>query len=140
VKVVLAGVAALVLAGAAAATPGIGFFRTPTGNIGCVYAAPGAGLPAAYLRCDIRSGLRPRPARPKGCDLDWGDSVELRRTGRTLVTCHGDTALDPHAPVLTYGKSFVRPGFKCVSKATGLTCTNAAGHGFFLSRERWSSF
>ena len=50
------------------------------------------------------------------------------------MVCHGDTALDPHAPVLTYGKTWQRNGLKCISKAVGLRCTNAGGHGFFLSR------
>jgi hypothetical protein len=38
-------------------------FRTPSGNIGCGYSRF-AGEPA-FLRCDIRSALRPRPARPR---------------------------------------------------------------------------
>jgi hypothetical protein len=28
-------------------------------------------------------------------------------------------------------------GFRCVSRATGLACTNTRGHGWFLSRESW---
>jgi len=108
-------------------------FRTPSGNIGCVYAS---GLPGAQtsLRCDIRSLLKPKPAKPRNCHLDWGDSYELPKTGRTLVTCHGDTTLDPHAPVLAYGKTWRRNGFTCVSKSAGLRCSNRGGHGFFMSR------
>jgi len=90
------------------------FFRTPSGNIGCIYASAQPGIQAS-IRCDIRSGLRPKPARPKRCDLDYGDSYELPKVGRTVVVCHGDTALDPHAPVLAYGKTWqtttVRPTF-----------------------------
>lgn len=117
----------------AAPTVGIATFRTPSGNIGCVYAPAEPGL-GASLRCDIRSGLRPKPARPRKCDLDYGDSYELFKTGRPVVTCHGDTALDPHAPVLTYGRVWRRNGFTCTSKSTGLRCSNATGHGFFMSR------
>ena len=128
-------VAALAAAASAPAAPsaGIQLFKTPSGNIGCVYAAGQPGL-AANLRCDIRSGLHPKPARPTGCDLDYGDSYALLRTGRALVTCHGDTALDPRAPVLAYGKTWRRNGFTCTSKAIGLRCWNASNHGFFLSR------
>jgi hypothetical protein len=108
-------------------------FRTPSGNIGCVYSAGGGLQPA--LRCDIRSGLRPRPARPRRCGLDYGDSFGLSRTGRTFVVCHGDTALDPRAPVLAYGRSWKRNGFACNSRAVGLHCSNRSGHGFFMSRE-----
>jgi hypothetical protein len=123
----------------AAKQSGVGFFKTPSGNIGCVYASAAAGI-AASLRCDIRSGLKPKPGRPKGCDLDYGDSLEILKTGRTTVVCHGDTALDPRAAVLGYGKVWHRDGFTCSSKAVGLRCSNASGHGFFLSRERWFRF
>lgn len=135
VAVLLAACAVAVLTepGAADATPGFATFRTPSKNIGCVYAAAEGGRPAA-LRCDIRSGLRPKPARPARCDLDYGDSYELARTGRAIVVCHGDTAIDPHAPVLAYGKVWRRNGFTCSSMTSGLRCTNASGHGFFMSR------
>src|SRR5579859_2080429 len=118
---------------AGAQASSIAFFRTPSGNIGCVYAAAEPGLQAS-LRCDIRSGLRPKPARPKNCDLDYGDSYELPKVGRTIVVCHGDTALDPHAPVLAYGRTWQHNGLRCTSKTVGLRCTNRAGHGFFMSR------
>ena len=110
-------------------------FRTPSGNIGCVYASGLGSAPS--LRCDIRSGLKPKPARPRGCvDLDWGDSYELGRTGRATVTCHGDTAILPNARVLRYGTTWSRNGFTCSSRAAGLRCRNSIGHGFFLSRAR----
>ena len=124
-------IAACALSSAASAE--IKSFRTPSGNIGCVYASAQPGFQAS-LRCDIRSLLKPKPARPKNCHLDWGDSYELPKAGRTLVTCHGDTTLDPHAPVLAYGKTWRRNGFTCVSKSTGLRCSNRGGHGFFMSR------
>jgi hypothetical protein len=114
-------------------------FSTPSKNIGCQYARfaaqPNApGFPAT-LRCDIGSGLRPKPAKPRGCTLDWGDSLEMRKRGRVTVTCHGDTALgDRH--VLGYGKTWRHDGFTCTSRTTGLTCRNLAGHGFFLSRQQ----
>jgi Family of unknown function (DUF6636) len=128
----------LVLAASAYVTPvasaAFAQFRTPSGNIGCVYAT-GFGK-GASLRCDIRSGLKPKPARPKNCDLDWGDSYELGVTGRAYVTCHGDTAIDPHARVLRYGTTWKKNGFACTSKRTGLRCRNRSGHGFFMSRQR----
>jgi len=113
------------------------FFRTPSGNIGCVFSAGLAGAAAPVLRCDVRSGLRPRPRRPAACDLDYGDSVAVGRAGRASLVCHGDTVLDPRARVLGYGRTWSRGGISCASRATGLTCMNRSGHGFFLSRERW---
>jgi hypothetical protein len=110
-------------------------FRTPSGNIGCIFSSfLFAGARHDSIRCDIRSGLKPKPARPKNCNLDYGDSYELPKTGRTIVVCHGDTALDPHAPALAYGKTWQQAGLKCTAKTVGLRCTNKSGHGFFLSR------
>jgi hypothetical protein len=107
-------------------------FSTPSKNIGCVYARI-SGSPTD-LRCDIQSGLKPKPKRPRGCDLDWGDSLSMGKTGRVHVVCHGDTALG--GPPLAYGRTWRHDGFTCTSRVTGLTCRNLSRHGFFLSRER----
>jgi Family of unknown function (DUF6636) len=120
-------------AASAARTDTLVTFRTPSGNIGCVFSS-GAGAPT-YLRCDIRSRLEPRPRRPHGCDLDWGDSYTMNRTGRVQLTCHGDTAILPHARVLHYGKHWRSHGIVCRSRSVGLRCHNHSGHGFFLSRQ-----
>lgn len=136
-----AAVLALVPAAANARTARdvVVFFRTPSGNIGCDYSV--FSPQPATLRCDIRSRLRhPKPARPRGCRLDWGDSLSLTRTGRPVLTCHGDTAIIPHSHVVAYGTTWKRGGFACASQTTGLTCRNLAGHGFFLSRQSWRTF
>ena len=130
-RLLLVTVAALARAGTAVADLAIPF-RTPSGNIGCYYTS-NRNL-QARLRCDIRSGLKPAPRRPKSCDLDWGDSYELAPTGRALLTCHGDTAIDPTARVLRYGTRWSRGGFTCTSRKTGPRCSNRSGHGFYLSR------
>jgi len=129
-RVFLVAVAALALAGTAAADLAIPF-RTPSGNIGCYYTS---NRNQASLRCDIRSGLEPRPPKPRNCPLDWGDSYELAPTGRALLTCHGDTAVAPSARVLKYGTRWSRGGFTCTSRKAGLRCVNRSRHGFFLSR------
>ena len=129
-----ASVAGLLVTGGVAAKYVVVGFRTPSGNIGCMYASDPSFAP--NLRCDIRSRLRPVPPRPAKCDLDWGDSYELNLTGRARLTCHGDTAIDPRARVLAYGVTWRRNGFSCVSRLAGLTCRNRSGHGFFLSRKR----
>lgn len=121
-------------AGAARAGATLVSFRTPSGNIGCVFST-GYGSPA-NLRCDIRSRLKPKPRKPRGCRLDWGDSYEMNATGRVILTCHGDTAILPTARVLGYGKRWHSHGIACRSREVGLRCTNRSGHGFFLSRQR----
>ena len=105
-------------------------FRMPSGNIGC-------GQFAGSLRCDILSGLRPRPTG--GCELDWtGLSLEAR--GRARPTCAGDTVYDPRAPVLLYGRTWRRGGITCFARRTGLRCSNRTRRGFVLARERWRTF
>jgi hypothetical protein len=126
---------AMLVPASAAVAGGLVAFRTPSGNIGCVYAAAAGGQPTS-LRCDIRSRLRPRPPRPANCDLDWGDSYSMNRIGRVVLTCHGDTAILPDARVLRYGTTWRRAGFTCSSSRAGLRCVNASKHGFFLSRAR----
>jgi hypothetical protein len=38
------------------------------------------------------------------------------------------------APVLGFSRTWRFPGFRCTSRATGLTCVNRAGHGWWLGR------
>jgi hypothetical protein len=125
-------------AASAATASTLVFFRTPSANIACLLAVDGAQK--ASVRCDIKSGLRPRPRPPAGCDLDSGDSLEVSRTGRASLVCHGDTVVNPSARVVGYGRSIGRGGVTCTSRFAGLTCSNRAGHGFFLSRQRWRTF
>jgi hypothetical protein len=138
-RVLLTALAAAVIALATAASSSAGSqsatFQTPSKRIHCIYFSP-----PAFLRCDIDTGLRPAPPRPAGCDLEWGQGLQMGRTGRSRVVCAGDTAKDPGAPVIGYGKTWKRGGFTCTVRRTGLRCTNAAGHGFFLSAERWERF
>ena len=131
---VLVAMATAALA-APAAGPGADFvfFRTPSHNVACVV---GTGHRGAYLRCDILSGLRPRPARPHGCRLDWGFGYTMNARGRPLVTCAGDSANEPGARVVPYGATLRLGPFRCTSRRVGLRCRNADDHGFFLSRAR----
>ena len=110
-------------------------FRTPSGNIGCIYTnAPDV------LRCDIRSGLNPRPRSPGRCDGEYGDALQMGPAGRPAIICHGDTAIEPGSQKLAYGRSLGLGPFQCTSRTTGLTCTNSRGHGWFLSRESYRLF
>jgi len=132
-------VAAVVLAGAALAGPATAkkavfvTFLTPSRNIGCGYHS---GSGSSSLRCDIASGIKPRPKRPHGCKhLAWGDSYEMSVKGRVGLTCHGDTVIIKGSKVIAYGKTWKRGGFECWSRKKGLTCKNASHHGFLLSRK-----
>ena len=110
-------------------------FKTPSGNIVCAYSQWGS---RESVRCDIRSGMTPKPSRPRGCNLDYGQGLSVSGTGRGRVTCAGDTILGMGGRALLYGTTFRRGRIACTSSKAGLRCTNKEGHGFFLSRERWS--
>jgi hypothetical protein len=133
VRLALLAALLLTLAGTASAGNVFVQFRTPSGNIGCGYSS---GPVRASLRCDIVSGLKPFPPRPRGCELDWGYGYAMGPTGRSAVVCAGDTAVARRSRVLRYGRTWARSGFRCVSRVAGLRCTNRSGHGFFLSRAR----
>jgi hypothetical protein len=111
-------------------------FRTPSKNIYCLYNSADSTTPA-FLRCDIRSHLRPAP-RPHSCvEGVYGESVGMAKTSAAHILCISDTTYNPAARVLAYGTTWRRDGYSCTSRAVGLTCTNARRHGFFLSRESW---
>ena len=112
-------------------------FVLPSRNIACLYLQAARSIGPASLRCDILSGLRPEPRRR--CELDW-TGVAMRARTRAAAQCAGDTVYDRRAPVLRYGRSWRRGAFRCVSRRSGLTCRNAADHGFFLARTRWRTW
>ncbi len=120
-------------AGAAAVSAQI---TTPSRNIGC-YASSSGGW---YLRCDIRTHTYRTPARPTACDLEYGDSLSLRRQGPARWTCHGDTTLPPTTgsgfKTLAYGTRWRWGPFECRSETTGLRCVAPSGHGFVISKQR----
>jgi hypothetical protein len=110
-------------------------FRTPSANIGCGYSKF-AGEPA-NLRCEIVSGIRPLPPKPRSCTEGlWGRAVGMAPTGPARGYCITDTVMEPGARVLAYGRAWARGGFTCVSRAGGLACRNRDGHGWLLSRAR----
>ena len=91
-------------------------FQTPSRNIVCNHSD-------GQIDCVVFS------ASPRG-QKTWS----LKRAGPASFRCRY-TNIGTEVPVLGYGRSWTRSGIRCVSKASGLTCTNAAGHGFALSRD-----
>lgn len=116
---------------ASAATPAFEFFQTPSHNIGCVYS-----VSPQHLRCDIRTGLKPPPPKPKGCQNDWTFGYQVAPRGPARTVCAGDTAFNPGARTLRYGRTWYRGTFNCSSLRAGLYCANSKLQGFWLSRGR----
>jgi len=103
-------------------------FRTPSGNIACMYMD-------GSLRCDVGEVSNRLPRPPADCDLDWGKAFEMTASARHAGRiCHGDTVLDPGAPILRYGAAWQGGGFSCISSESGMSCRNARGAGWDLSR------
>jgi hypothetical protein len=126
----------VILGGAAQADDLIGF-QSPTGNIHCsIYTWERN----AEARCDLRELIPSYTTRPAACDLDWGSVFVVGRTGKGLLACVGDTAQNPSNPVLGYGEAVSLGGISCVSAKTGMTCTNAEGHGFSVAKAKQRLF
>jgi Family of unknown function (DUF6636) len=134
----LATMVAVGAAGASAATPThhFSFFESPSRNIGCV-------MLGGQARCDISGRSWKRPERPASCPhvVDFGQGLEVTAGGRARFVCAGDTAMNPQAPVLPYGQTTAIGQLRCTSATTGVMCrATPAGHGFFISQQRYSLF
>jgi hypothetical protein len=113
-------------------------FRSPTGNIHCQFFAMDGD---ETIRCDLRQVSNRSLPRPRDCDLEWGQAFEISgRATRGTPLCYGDTVQDERLPVLPYGQRWQRSGLACLSEQIGVTCRNARGHGFTLSRAKQSVF
>ncbi len=111
-------------------------FRSPTGNIGCAIAGGAA-------RCDISQRSWTPPPRPSSCSpqVDFGQGLEIGKAGAARFVCAGDTARDPSSPKLAYDTGTQVDGFICMSRFSGMRCTNSAiGHGFTISAQGYKLF
>jgi hypothetical protein len=110
-------------------------FRMPSKNIACAFFNDRMIGPPS-LRCDVLSGLKPRPSRRCRFEGDWS-AVTMNRLTRARPICISDTVYDKRAPILRYGTTWRKGGFTCKSRRAGLSCHNLRHHGFFLSRSNW---
>ena len=109
-------------------------FRMPSNNVFCAYISSTSPR-YTYLRCDIMSGLKPRPSN-KGCvEGSRGVSADINVYGRATYPCSSDTVYNTRARKLSYGTTWRHGGFVCTSQMSGLRCTNKSAHGFFLGRQ-----
>ena len=128
---------------AAARLPGV---KTPSRNISCFYV-PVRPTTHSNLLCNIKqavyTGALQRRCISPPIGLDW-HGFELSDTKKGSIVCTGGIMYDardtPTYITLAYGKTWRYRSFRCTSRVTGLTCTNRAGHGLFLSRESWRAW
>ena len=98
-------------------------------------------LVGGFARCDIANRSWTPPPKPASCPLDYGQGVEVGRSGSGHLVCAGDTALNAQATPLGYGQASRVGPISCVSATTGMTCTNTGnGHGFFISDQSYRTF
>jgi hypothetical protein len=109
----------------------LGAFQTPSGNIFCDAYRDGK---TSTLRCDLVTNNAKVPAKPKDCDLDWGNSFVISERGTAQRNCHGDTNINPNNKRLEYGQKWRAAGFTCDANTKRLRCINLDGHGFELAK------
>jgi hypothetical protein len=103
-------------------------FMAPSGNIACVYT-PAGGTEiyetpdgAAELKCD-----RAEPDYVRITLSEHGAASVMSEVG-DAGCCSGE--------MLAYGEHWSAGPFQCDLAESGLTCSNAEGRGFTLSRDR----
>lgn len=119
--------------GDAVADPALHFFRSPTGNIGCMAVV----TDQAELRCDLVDLVPSFTETPADCDFDYGHAFGIGSfdlSGEAL--CYSDTVVDPTAQVLDYDQKITFGEVTCWSQKTGMICENTQGHGFRISRRK----
>jgi hypothetical protein len=114
-------------------TAAVDGLRMPSNNIVCTVQEPDDNL-AGELRCDTRNFPPTSRRPPKDCQLGWGDAFSIGESGKAERICHGDTIMHEDVMVLPYGMTWQHGAYTCRSQPSGLTCFNAQGHGFSLSR------
>ena len=115
--------------------PALGFsrFTVPGGSIGC-------SLGGGTARCDVVSAVWSPPAKPRSCHTAWGQGLGVGPGGPGHFFCAGNSVLDPGGAVVAPGRDDKAGGATCQVRSIGVTCFDAAGSGFFISRTGYYVF
>ena len=144
-RIVVIGLAAAGLAAslatASSAAQRVPGFRSPTGNIRCLYVAPPGMMLCTIDRSAYAKKLQDRCMAPGGAGLDW-HGFTLGATKKGTIVCSGGILYNgtPSYVTLRYGKTWRHGAFTCVSKRSGVTCRSRAGHGLFISRQAYRTW
>ncbi len=120
-------------------------FKAPSGNINCLYLDYDN---KPEVRCDISQFTPSFKTVPDGTSNEVMTCTPAKLHGFSVsptdaqgqAFCPTDAVIDPASAALAYGQIFKRGGLMCTSETTGMTCMNAAGHGFSLSRAQQKVF
>jgi len=148
-RVAAVSLLALVVVAAAPAEPKpIPGIRSPSGAIKCLYIPRFGATGRPELLCTVTNAAY-RTRLQKSCSrgkagLDW-HGFELPTAGKATVVCAGGVLYDPRTQrptyaLLRYGRTWTHGAFTCVSRVTGVTCTNPAKHGLSVSRLSYRIF
>jgi hypothetical protein len=108
-------------------------FSTTGSNIGC-------SLQGGFARCDVAHRVWTPPAKPRNCQLDWAQGIEIGRSGPAQFVCAGDSVLDPEGQTVPNGRDVEVGQAICQVRMIGVTCFEPDGHGFSVSRTGYATF
>jgi hypothetical protein len=136
-----AGLAAILATSSPAAQRVVPGFRSPTGNIKCLYVTPPGMMLCTVDRAAYAKTLQARCMAPGGAGLDW-HGFTLGATKKGTIVCSGGILYNgrPSYVTLRYGKTWRHGVFTCTSRVSGVTCRSRSGHGLFLSRQTWRAW
>lgn len=114
-------------------------FRAGNGRI---YCGGDTTIPdlAQGVSCLTQIKGKPVLPRPNDCELEWGGTFFLGKTGKVDMICHSDFPFNPQAPILKNGETVKGNGWQCTASGSGVTCINQDKHGFKISQEMQKLF
>ena len=119
-------------------------FRSPSGNISCLFIPSATGSAPAAILCRLAHADYAHALQTRCKGLDWhGFLLPAARKG--AVNCSGGilynpTTQHPRYITLAYGKTWRQKMFSCTVQLAGVTCSNPHGHGMFISRQTWRTW
>lgn len=124
---------AALLAPAQASAFQLKLFHTPNGNIGCAMIF-GKESRGGGARCDIEHHSWTAPSKPKSCDLDYGNGLNVGPHRKAEFVCAGDTVLHQGHVLPVGGVEKLGP-YRCkLVTSRMIRCLNRdTGHGYRLS-------
>ena len=134
----------VLVASASASATNLPGFRSPSGNISCLFIPSGGGRAPATILCKLGHAEYAQALQSRCKGLDWhGFLLPAARKG--AVNCSGGilynpTTQHPSYSTLAYGKTWRQKMFSCTSQINGVNCSNPHGHGMFISRQTWRTW